>query len=336
MAAKSSPPHDVHNGAMLRHICKRLCYQLSSDALGPRLAEQSVTNLLYATVAAYQSTPTEVRLSLAVCGRRDSCATYVHLPSPSALMLCQLLHQASEGSDDGSGSEKEDEADKEAADQPTEDPDTMHWVFNRISRLIRPRRPTCRAAGLRWMGAVASKLEAEQLRPYLVRSRWWLCIIRRCVAAVAVAHDAPVCWYRSPQSLPGCTPSFLVKRKRNRIATWRRRSSSSCRAARARSLSSRRTTTCEPTVMSAAPQGRDSALWRLSWTPQRPPLRRSVATRPNGTLQLPSCVAVRVCHKRPHHHTLCYRNQKRRKIAELRKGAGRAKARRGRRNDDIM
>lgn len=134
--------------------------------------------------------------------RRDSCATYVHLPSPSALMPCQLLHQASEGSDDGSGSEKEDEADKEAADQPTEDPDTMHWVFNRISRLIRPRRPTCRAAGLRWMGAVASKLEAEQLRPYLVRSRWWLCIIRCCVAAVAVAHDAPACLYHDPTAAP--------------------------------------------------------------------------------------------------------------------------------------
>ena len=58
--ATKAPPHDLHSRETLWQLCRRLCYQLSSSALGPRLAEQSVKNLLYVSVAAYQSTPAQV------------------------------------------------------------------------------------------------------------------------------------------------------------------------------------------------------------------------------------------------------------------------------------
>ena len=92
-------------------------------------------------------------------------------------MCPQDLHRAdTDASGDGDGKAGDsggeagsDEDGDKADDGAAPDTDALNWVFNRVSRLIRPRRDVCRAAGLRFIGAVASKLEAEQLLPYLVR-----------------------------------------------------------------------------------------------------------------------------------------------------------------------
>jgi len=68
---------------------------------------------------------------------------------------------------DGSAADDDEDDEQPLQDRDQEDPDVLHYVFHRMSRIIRPRRLEQRAAGLRWMGAVASQLEPQDLLPYL-------------------------------------------------------------------------------------------------------------------------------------------------------------------------
>lgn len=168
-------------------VARRLCGQLSSEGAGERLVDQAVKNILFVALALHRATPEGDRTAVpeviqkaidtaAAVGAGDDEEGEEGDTSGAGADAGAADSEESDNDDDdkrdGGADERKDaegDATGDGEDGGAARKDPVNWIFHRMSSLARTAKPvTVRMGALRWFAAVAMRLEAGQLAPYLL------------------------------------------------------------------------------------------------------------------------------------------------------------------------